>query len=84
MTESPAMRRTRISNRKDVEPIHKLAGAVILMAVEDAGRCDADALAFLRGGGTAPFWFDAVTPDNRDPDEVRRTVLAMVEMGGMP
>lgn len=80
MTVSLPMRRKRISQRRDIDAIHALAGAVILLAVEDAQGHDPDALAFLHGEGTAPFWFDIVTPEERDPDEVRRMVLAMAGM----
>lgn len=80
MTITLPMRRTRIWSRRDIDATHALAAAVILMAVEDAQAADPDALAFLHGEGTAPFWFDIVCPESRDPDDVRRMVLAMAGM----
>ena len=68
----------RFQTWKGVDPHQLLAGAVVRLALEDAKQGDRTAILFLLGGGSAPLFFDAITPPGNDSDEVRKLALGQV------
>ena len=69
MTEPRIDRVKRIHNHRTAEPEQRLAAAVLAFAIDDA-RHDPEALAFIGGAGSAPFWFSIVTPADRDVEDI--------------
>ncbi len=79
MSYSPMHANRGIWQSPHYSPEQKLAGAVILHAIDDAAFGEEDALQFLNGNGFAQLWFGIVTPDDVDVEDVmsmcRRTVV---------